>query len=163
MKRVIAIVLALLLLTGCAPSPAGENTVTFYYPRKNLVYSFSDLPIGAEARDCADEALEYMLRLYLLGPTDENLESLYPSGIRLLTVAEENGALTVTLSPAGNQMQEIDFSLAGACLAKTCIGYGGYSSVTIQSGDRELTLKNNDLLFRDNSATLDSSEEEKEP
>ena len=75
MKRVIAIVLALLLLTGCAPSPAGENTVTFYYPRKNLVYSFSDLPIGAEARDCADEALEYMLRLYLLGPTDENLES----------------------------------------------------------------------------------------
>ena len=83
--------------------------------------------------------------------------------IRLLTVAEENGALTVTLSPAGNQMQEIDFSLAGACLAKTCIGYGGYSSVTIQSGDRELTLKNNDLLFRDNSAPLDSSEEEKEP
>ena len=30
MKRVIAIALALLLLTGCAPSPAGENTVTFY-------------------------------------------------------------------------------------------------------------------------------------
>ncbi len=163
MKRVIAIALALLLLTGCSPTPTGENTVTFYYPRKNLVYSFSDLPIGAEARDCADEALEYVLRLYLLGPTDENLESLYPSSIRLLTVAEENGALTVTLSPAGNQMQEIDFSLAGACLAKTCIGYGGYSSVTIQSGDRELTLKNDDLLFRDNSATLDSSKEEKEP
>ena len=81
MKRVIAIALALLLLTGCTPSPAGENTVTFYYPRKNLVYSFSDLPIGAEARDCADEALEYVLRLYLLGPTDENLESLYPSGM----------------------------------------------------------------------------------
>ena len=154
MKRVIAIALALLLLTGCSPTPTGENTVTFYYPRKNLVYSFSDLPIGAEARDCADEALEYVLRLYLLGPTDENLESLSPSGIRLLTV---------TLSPAGNQMQEIDFSLAGACLAKTCIGYGGYSSVTIQSGDRELTLKNDDLLFRDNSATLDSSKEEKEP
>ena len=52
MKRVIAIALALLLLTGCSPTPTGENTVTFYYPRKNLVYSFSDLPIGAEARDC---------------------------------------------------------------------------------------------------------------
>ena len=163
MKRVIVIALALLLLTGCSPTPSGENTVTFYYPRKNLVYSFSDLPIGAEARDCADEALEYVLRLYLLGPTDENLESLYPSSIRLLSIEEEDGALAVTLSPGGNQMRDIDFSLAGACLAKTCFAYGGYSSVTIRSGDRELTLKNDDLLFRDDSATLDSSKEEKEP
>ena len=64
---------------------------------------------------------------------------------------------------SGSGAHALLFLLAGACLAKTCIGYGGYSSVTIQSGDRELTLKNDDLLFRDNSATLNSSKEEKEP
>lgn len=160
MKRLAAAILALLLLTGCAPGRASENAVTFYYPRKNPVYSFSDLPIGSEQRDIAGESLEYVLRLYLLGPTDENLEMLFPSGTRLQSLTEEAGALTVFLSPGGNRMQDIDFTLAGACLAKTCFAYGSFSTVTIRSGDRDLTLQNNDLLFRDDSATLEGTEKE---
>lgn len=163
MKKVIALLLALVLLTGCTPSPSKENAVIFYYPRKNQVYSFSDLPIGAEQRDLADEDLEYLLRLYLLGPSDENLESLYPNGTKLQSLTVEKGALTVFLSPGGNRMQDIDFSMAGACLAKTCFAYGDYSTVTIRCGDRDLTLQNDDLLFRDDSATLESTQKEDLP
>ena len=106
MKRVIAIALALLLLTGCSPTPTGENTVTFYYPRKNLVYSFSDLPIGAEARDCADEALEYVLRQHGLTPgEDVNVDTSVQFNMMAGAFTGGNGDYVSLFEPTATEVE----------------------------------------------------------
>lgn len=163
MKRTLALLLALLLLTGCAPTPANDNAVTFYYPRKNYVYSFMEAAIGSESRDSADMDLEYLLRLYLLGPTEENLESIYPIGTQLQSLTQTGTALTVFLSPGSNRMADISFTLAGACLAKTCFGLDDFSMVTIRSGDRDVSFRPDDLIFQDTSATLEDTRKEENP
>ena len=73
-----------------------------------------------ETRDVTQEDLSYLLRLYLLGPQDEDLEALYPADIRLESASVAGGTVTVTLSPVGNRLTDISFTLAGACLARTC-------------------------------------------
>lgn len=163
MKRVLAILLALVLLTGCTPTPSGGNAVTFYYPRKNYVYSFTEDAVGTENRESADMDPEYLLRLYLLGPIDENLEAAYPAGTRLQSLTSVGTALTVFLSLGSNRMEDISFTLAGACLAKTCFSLGGFTMVTIRSGDRDISFRPDDLIFRDTSATLEDTQKEETP
>ena len=163
MKRFLALLLVLLLLAGCAPAQPGDNTVTFYYPRKNYVYSLMEAAIGSESRDSADMDLEYLLRLYLLGPTEENLESIYPSGTQLQSLNQVGTALTIFLSPGSNRMEDISFTLAGACLARTCFGLGDFTMVTIRSGDRDISFRPDDLIFQDTSATLEDTQKEENP
>ena len=154
MKKLLALVLTALLLSGCAGSTAADHGTTFYYPKKNYVYSISESVMGSEERECADESPEYLLRLYLLGPLDEHLESLYPQDTRLLELRETGGTLTVTLSDTGNRMTDAAFTLAGACLAQTF--WGSFSAVTIRSGDREITFRPDALVLEDDTATLDT-------
>lgn len=160
MKKLLALCLTALLLCGCAHGTTADRATTFYYPKKNYVYSISESVVGSEARECADESTEYLLRLYLLGPTDEHLESLYPQGTRLLEAKESGGALTVTLSDTGNRMTDAAFTLAGACLAQTF--FGDYTAITIRSGDRDVTFRPGSLVLQDESATLDGNTAESE-
>ena len=154
MKKLLALCLTALLLCGCAHGTTADRATTFYYPKKNYVYSISESVVGSEARECADESTEYLLRLYLLGPTDEHLESLYPQGTRLLEAKESGDALTVTLSDTGNRMTDAAFTLAGACLAQTF--WEHFSAFTVRSGDREITLRPDTLVLEDTTATLDN-------
>ena len=162
MKKLLALCLTALLLCGCTHGTTADRATTFYYPKKNYVYSISESVVGSEARECADESTEYLLRLYLLGPTDEHLESLYPQGTRLLEAKESGDALTVTLSDTGNRMTDAAFTLAGACLASTCFPLKDYSAITVRSGDREITFQRDSLIFQDDTATLDNNTTKKE-
>ena len=160
MKKLLALVLTALLLSGCAGSTAADHGTTFYYPKKNYVYSISESVMGSEERECADESTEYLLRLYLLGPLDEHLESLYPQNIQLLEVKTSESSLTVTLSDTANRMTDAAFTLAGACLAQTF--FDRCTTVTIRSGDRELTFRSDSLVLEDDTATLDTNTEEED-
>ena len=154
MKRLTALCLAALLLAGCAPRPPEGHSVTFYYPRKNYIVSVNEGVMGQELRDAAEEDLEYLLRLYLLGPLDEGLITLYPQNTRLLEVKPSGTTLIVTLSDTGNRMTDAAFTLAGACLAQTF--WEHFSAVTVRSGDREITLRPDTLVLEDTTATLDN-------
>ena len=163
MKKLLALCLTALLLCSCTHGTTADRATTFYYPKKNYVYSISESVVGSEARECADESTEYLLRLYLLGPTEENLESIYPIGTQLQSLTQAGTALTVFLSPGSNRMADISFTLAGACLAKTCFGLDDFSMVTIRSGDRDVSFRPDDLIFQDTSATLEDTQKEENP
>lgn len=160
MKRLTALFLAALLLAGCAPRPPEGHSVTFYYPRKNYITSVNEGVMGQELRDAAEEDLEYLLRLYLLGPLDEGLITLYPQNTRLLEVKPSGTTLIITLSDTGNRMTSAAFTLAGACLAQTF--FGDYTAITIRSGDRDVTFRPGSLVLEDESATLDGNTVESE-
>ena len=156
MKRLISFALACLLLCGCTPNQE-DTGIRFYYPRKDYVYSVTGGSVAWESRDVTQEDLSYLLRLYLLGPQDEDLEAVYPADIRLESASVAGGTITVTLSPVGNRLADITFTLAGACLAKTCFDFSNASTVIIQSGDRRLTLDRDSLTFQDTAASLETT------
>ena len=75
MKRLLCLMLAVLFLGGCA-SKADEGGIFFVYPKKDYIYSVSEGSVAREKRDVTDRELGYLLRLYLLGPQDEELEAV---------------------------------------------------------------------------------------
>ena len=131
MKRLISLVLICLLLFGCTPRQQ-DTGIRFCYPRKGYIYSVTGGSVAWETRAVTQEDLSYLLRLYLLGPQDEDLEALYPADIRLESASVAGGTVTVTLSPVGNRLTDISFTLAGACLARTCFELSSASTAYSQ-------------------------------
>lgn len=163
MRRLLSLCLVALLLAGCSAKVSDTHTVTFYYPKKDYISAgLTEGVMGSEERDAADEELEYLLRLYLLGPLEEHLQSLYPKGTELTGLTESGGTLTVSLSGTVNRMNDAAFTLAGACLASTCFPLKDYSAITVRSGDREITFQRDSLIFQDDTATLDNNTIKKE-
>ena len=160
MKRFFCLILALLvLLSGCSASQLREP-VTFYYPRTQYRYGSADGVIAQEQRESTGHAgdLSYLLNLYLMGPAEEGLRSPLPKGILLLSSAMEEGEVHLTLSDSSRLMTESDFSLACACLALTSLEITGLTTVTIESGDRFVTMTAGDLTLFDDSAAAATEE-----
>lgn len=156
MKRFVSILLVCLLLTGCT-SKAEDDSIYFVYPRKDYIYSISQGTVARERRDVTEQSLEYLVRLYLLGPQDEELEAIYPAGIRLEELELSDKTLSIRLSAIGNQLADISFTLAGACLAQTCFSLCQANYVTVSSGDHQVTLKRDAFVFQDDTATLETA------
>ena len=161
MKRLICISLLLAILTGCGASvPSSKNTIHFYYPRQAFHYASSDGSMGMESRELTDwsDDLNYMIHLYLLGPQEDTLTSIFPKNTRLLSSEMVEDSLIISRSPVDNALSDIQYTFAAACLARTCLGIVPAQSVTIRSGDREITLTTDNMLLMDDSATLETEE-----
>ena len=86
MKRFFCLLLCLcLFLPGCS-GELMKNPVTFYYPRREYRYGAEDGVISSEQREASGHAndLRYLLSLYLIGPSSDELVSPLPWGTRLL-------------------------------------------------------------------------------
>lgn len=153
MKRLLClIILAALLLFGC--SGQGQHfkePVTFYYLRSQFACGSSQSMLDGEERESSGHRgdLRYLMALYLMGPSGEELRSPLPLDTRILSVEQEASAVTLTLSEVPASMTDVSFSLACACLAKTCIGLTQVSSVTVVSGARTVTMRTDNLILTD--------------
>lgn len=156
MKRVFACCLAILIMiatAGCSSlNHDFENTVSFYYPRVEYDYQAEMPVIAPEYREVTGHRndLDYLVSLYLMGPLNNELVVPFPAGTRLVKTAQENASLTVELTDTGRALSDIRFSLACACLSKTCMELTEVQSVTVVSGSRRLTTTEESLLLIDN-------------
>lgn len=153
MKRLFACCLLVSwLLAGCSfLHNEFEESASFYYPRKVYDYHGQTPVIASEVREVTGhlQELEYMMSLYLMGPLDKELGSPFPPGTRLVQVSQDDNGLTVELTDTGRALTDIRFSLACACLSKTCMELCGVESVTVVSGLRSLTTAQENLLLTD--------------
>lgn len=154
MKRFFCLIAVVsMLLGGCfRQAPQSNELVTFYYLQSQYQYGDSQSILGQEERQVSGhrEDLRYLITLYLMGPTEEGLRSPLPSGTRILSAEQEEGSVTITLSEVPASMTDLAFSLACACLTKTCIELTGTDSVTIVSGARSVTMGSENLILSDN-------------
>lgn len=100
MKRFFCLFLCLcLFLPGCS-GELMKNPVTFYYPRREYQYGAEDGVISGEQREASGHAddLHYLLSLYLIGPSSDELVSPLPWGTRLLGVNRQDGTITLELT-----------------------------------------------------------------
>lgn len=150
MKKLTAILLCAMLLSGCM-SHAFEDSASFYYRRKEFQHHAASPVIAAEQREVTGhrQDLEYLLKLYLMGPLDEHLSSPLPAGVRLLSVTAEGSNLIVELTDTGRSLNDAAFSLACACITMTCRELTNATTVTVVSGSRSLTSSGEDILLTD--------------
>ena len=146
------------------PRETLDNTVTFYYARTEFAYGTPYGAIGSEQREVGghENDLNYLLALYLEGPLDKSLRSPLPgkSYVRILDLSQRGDALHIQLSDLSSVMTDSQFTLACACLTKTCLGIHNVQAVQVTSGDRTVRMNPANLQFYDESTSVINAERE---
>ena len=162
MKRLIGLAFLLcLLFTGCGQlGERMKEPVTFYYLRAEYQYSTEVGIIASEEREASGhrDNLSYLLALYLIGPSGEDLVSPIPRGIRFLSVEQTDTMVELTLSDTSAMLTDAEYSLACACLSLTCLDLTEAQAVTVNSGSRSVTMTRDNLILYDSSMTAPTEE-----
>lgn len=159
-KRLLALLLAAVLLTGaagCAREEDMKTPVNFYYPRQEYTYGQNGSVLKAELHDAGDdlENLNYLITVYLRGPKTEACRSPFPWGLRLLSCRRENGTLYLKMSDALGGLSGLDLALACASLSMTCLELTGADRVNIRAetvlldGRKSITLDHDQIALFD--------------
>lgn len=161
MKRLICFMLfSCLLFSGC--SIDGEwvkEPVTFYYVRKNYPKDMGTV-IDSETREASGhrDELTYLLALYSMGPSTEDLQSLLPRNTTILPTERTPFSVELTLSENAHTMTDADFTLMSACISMTCMELMDLQQVTVISGNRRITIREDNLIL-DNIIAQNPQEE----
>lgn len=161
MKRLICFMLfSCLLFSGC--SIDGEwvkEPVTFYYVRKNYQKDMGTV-IDSETREASGhrDELTYLLALYSMGPSTEDLQSLLPRNTTILPTERTPFSVELTLSENAQTMTDADFTLMSACISMTCMELMDLQQVTVISGNRRITIREDNLIL-DNIIAQNPQEE----
>ena len=168
MKRMLCLLLALALLTGCVPQGLSrrEIGVQFYYISKNPDYFSPTGILGSEERILNEEqnSVADLMDRYLSGPISQELSNPFPQGLRMISAEEAEQEfspkeITLVLDDTLTDLSGIRLQLACACIARTLYDYGGYETVNIRAetlpleGDRELiSMQPAKLVLEDHRA-----------
>lgn len=151
MKQWICLSLVLcLLLSGC--SMAGEwikEPVTFYYVGEDYQKDMEQV-IVSEVREASghEDDISYLLALYSMGPSKEGLQSPLPRNTQIIPVERTANSIVLSLSDTLQNMSDADFTLAGACLALTCMNLTDVQQITVEAGDKSVTIREDNLLLQ---------------
>lgn len=152
--RKIAFFLAVLLLLsfgGCRET--GENSRSFFYLRTSDTIDFgqSEALVAPVAREISGQSAElnYLLRLYFEGPTEEGFQSPFPQGTRLIKASLDGEQLILEVSTHFSVLENIRLSLAGACLTATCHELAGVDTVQVLCGEESYSFNRSDYTFLD--------------
>lgn len=152
MKQLFCLILTLcLLFSGCAALSEGPpGSAVFYYLRSDYQEDMDSL-IQSENRDLGEKQgdLSYLLALYLIGPSGEELTAPLPEDTTVQSVRKIGSTIVLRLSDTGQDLTDSQFTMACACLALTCLDQSDAAEVTIHSGERSITMS------RDNLAMID--------
>lgn len=162
MKRFLSLLLlCAFLLSGCGfLGEKLKEPVTFYYLLDDYQYGIDGRIIGSEEREASGhrDDLSYLMALYLMGPSGEELTSPLPRGTRIFSAEVNEDTVFLVLSETEKTMTDSAFSLACACLSLTCLDLTEAARVSIQSGSRSVTMTRDSLILSD-SSMLESTEE----
>lgn len=161
--RKIWILLICLCLLLCGCSFSGERIkepVNFYYPLKALQYHTDSGVISMESREAAGHRnnLSYLLALYRMGPSSEDLQLPFPQGTAILMMEHTDTHIHLALGDTTASMSDTEFALACACLTLTCTELTDVSEVTVTNGQRTITMTRESVILMD-SSMVNSPEE----
>ena len=150
MKRLICLIM-LFSFALCGCSVDGERIkepVTFYYIRTNYQKDM-DQVIDSEVREASGHRgdLPYLLALYSMGPSKEELQSPLPRNTKIVVTECNADQVQLSLSDSGTALSDADFMLASACIALTCMEITEVQQVTVACADRIITLQEENLLL----------------
>ena len=158
MKRLIAYLLCILLLVGCA-TPQLRSPGTFYYPSADTTYHGSNGVIASEQRELfgIHDDLDALLALYLEGPLAPGLIAPLPPDTQLLKYTLFESVLTLRFNQSLAELSGIELTVAAGCLARTFLPLTGAKQLILTAdgallnGNTALNVALEDLYLRDDS------------
>lgn len=150
MKRFLSLLLLLCIIpafTGCRYTNQ-NNGINFYYLRSEFQYHSAMGTLKTEFREISTDQLDYILKVYLLGPSSDGTQNPFPNGTKLKQVAQENTAITVELE-LGNSISDSMFTVGASCIALTCFDFTDAEAVTVTADKHTLTVKKDTILLSD--------------
>ena len=167
MKRLTSICLLLLLiLSGCAGTEDAVTEVIFYYQRAETAYGTGEDVIVGEEHTLPQKNpnLAYLLDQYLQGPLDPALKLPLPNGTQVLEIRRENHVLTLVFSPELSRLENMELSVACACVSYTCFSATDAVQIRIESASMDegtpvsfTASRDTFLLFDDTTGAADAS------
>jgi len=133
-KLTILVIILAILLCACSRLPGNnENAITFYYyqPSQSTVKDVLGTEPFIPKEDASD--LQSIIRAYLKGPQNADLQLLFPKETTIVELIEEGDLLTVTLSKHCANMSRIDLAVSCSCLAQTLLHITSATQVCIQA------------------------------
>lgn len=164
MKRTLCMILiAAALFSGCSIS--GERIkepVHFYYLKNEFEYRSESGVISFEEREASGhrDNLSYLLALYRMGPSSEELRLPFPEGTALLMMEQSPKEIKLALGNHASSMSDAELSLACACLTLTCSELTDVERVTVVNGQQSITMTPESITLID-SSMLKPTEETK--
>lgn len=151
-KRAFLLAVMLLLsLAGCRKPD--NNHYSFYYVRSSdtIIFGQSDALVAPVDREISGHGsdLNYMMRLYFEGPVEESYQSPFPDGTRLIRIRQDGNLLIMELTTHFSALENIQLTLAGACLTATCYELTGAESVRVLCGEEIYQFNRSDYTFLD--------------
>ncbi len=161
MKRLIFLFLIFsLFLSGCSTGTERiKEPVTFYYVHENYQKDMEQV-IVSEVREASGhkEDLSYLLALYSMGPSNENMKLPLPRSTKIVLTEHTDDCVTLNLSENALIITDADFTLASACIAMTCMELTGIPQVTVICGDRNITIQEDNLLLYNTTPKMQQEE-----
>ena len=161
MKRFACLILTFcLLFTGCSVSGDRiKEPVLFYYVFEDYEKDMEQV-IVSEVREAAGHRndISYLLALYSMGPSNEDLKSPLPRNTRIALLEHNADNMVLSLSDAVLNITEAEFTLACACISMTCMELTDVQQITVTCGDRTITMQRDHLLLNDNMVQIPQEE-----
>ena len=160
MRKLLRLLLSLLIifsLIGCeSEDTQTESPYLFYYLRADILYGAEDSVISSEYCEWENTDADTLLEQYFLGPHSEHLVTPFPSGTKLLSVKKSDDSLLVYVNNTFEKLTELEYTLACACLARTCFSLYNITEITIrvEGSDNSITLNNKSLTLVDSEDTI---------
>ena len=155
MRKLTVFLILLIFLTGCTFQ---NDDILFSYRQKDLIYGNSQGVIAQERREASshEDDIQYLLKLYLEGPLDDNLVSPFPPGTALESITFSNQTAYVTLNEVYAELDGMAHTVASACMAQTCFDLTNVETVVIKChsqefGNKSITLTRDSLVLFDDA------------
>ena len=162
MKKIFCFILVLVLLiplAACSQAHVDPRVpVTFYYRAREYGLEKGETVVISEAREAFGhrEDYQYLVEMYLQGPTTQNCISPFPAGTTLEQLDLMTDKTLIQLSSHISLISGVDLTLACICLAKTVCQMTGTKSVRISAkgdlldGQEYITITEEDFRLLDN-------------
>ena len=147
MKRwTMCLLLGLLLLLGSCSTAAVKGGYQLYFA-SGLEDGSAILsePYQGEADPGPRELMEALLS----GPTEEELNSPFPSGVSLRSWGLEEGVLVLNLSEQYGGLTDISLTVADYCIVLTMSQLDGVEAVEINVAGQPVSYRNHQILTRE--------------
>ena len=168
MKRLLALTLALLTLSACAPAaektaPEGEYGLWFAVERDSGRSDYS--AVVREGRQWAREpTIRELVQALLDGPESDGLYAPFPSGVTIQSIAveQETQTVRVDLSEQYGGLAGFDLTLADYCIALTLCQLPGVETVKVTVEGKSIPYRDRQEL-RTGDVLLSGIAEEPDP
>lgn len=160
MKRCIALLVCLTLCFAACSNPQQEykSPVNFYYRSRNIEFDDPQGVITCEQRESYGhtEDYEYLIEVYLRGPTTEPCISPFPAGTTLEQLDYVKDKVLIILSSHFALLSGADLTVACVCLGKTLSEMTGMKAVQISVKDELLDGKEF-IVIKDDTYLLEDT------